>query len=586
MCGIFARIGVGQSPEAITSAIQRILNRGYDSMGFGGVAGDRSQIIIKSATDQQRSFQQWLIEMIKARGDIARATVVVAHTRWATHGANTVNNAHPHSDMSGRFLIVHNGIVENSRDIKEHLQNITFASDTDSEVLVQYIGKACEDGMSPIEAMRSLFNGVAHGTWAVVLLDTHDPDALYIARRGTPLLLGISNGGNVTVGSEQRVFGAGDSLFVVPEDFVGRITENETHHGDMLEIQNEHLDAPRKEEHEFWTELEILEQHEILKLVLNQPVPSVIDRLLSFDHLVIVGCGSSWHAALFGGKVLRRLKMFATVHVVDASDFELTDLPRSESVGFIFVSQSGETYDCIRVLRLVKRFLCVGIINVRGSLIARECDHVLYTECGVENGVAATKTFTAQVACLVNIAKVHSPQLLANLLLDQFRDNIDYLRKTAEGIAHIFDGHHTMILLGKALTHSISLEGALKIKEIAGVHAEAFPAGALKHGPFALLEKATPVLITILCQEHKQSLVSTCEEVHSRLASVLAITNCEDIRDRLSSCIDHVVFIRDTDEVSAALSSVVFYQWLAYFMAIRRGLNPDSPRNLAKTVTV
>jgi glucosamine--fructose-6-phosphate aminotransferase (isomerizing) len=586
MCGIVAILGDGQTSDDLTKAVNGVLNRGYDSVGFLGFGKTQSPVLIKKV---DRAFETWSKCMSENKDLISKCQVSLCHTRWATHGYPTVKNAHPHCDINRRFFMVHNGIIENFEILKSKLPQAYFPleSKTDTEVLINYISWGFSLSSKTFEHyLQHVFRTEEiQGTWAVVIADVSDPDSLFIARKQSSLLIGV-NSSKITIGSEQRIFGALDRVFSVPDGFIGRLSlSNIESVCERLEKLSSIDETMSLKPVTFWTEQEILEQPQVIdKALMQATIP--VEKLFTFNHLILIACGSSRNAALFAAPFFRKSRRFMSVQVIEASEFQNEHVSDQGSSVFIFISQSGETLDCYKVFEKVSDHYCMGIINVKQSLLARSVNAVLYTHAGLEVGVAATKSFTSQVVVLLAVAALCDLNSYCYLsgLSASFDVNMRSLQKSAEHLANELYVVPSLILLGRETCHAIVQEAALKIKEISYIHAEAFAAGTLKHGPFALLDSQMPVFLNMMSSA--SDLSSTCQELHARRARVIVVTNIRTVALNPPDFIDDVVFIQEANPMFASFVSVVFYQWLAYYLALAKNINPDQPRNLAKTVTV
>lgn len=655
MCGIVGYIGHKCAYCLLLESLYLLQNRGYDS---AGITVNKNIIISKSDTINQNKTQiihkkfvshpknsalTQLKQSSNCKGNECNSETKfisqsgIGHTRWATHGSKTVNNAHPH--VFNNIHVVHNGIIENYEELKKKCIESEFKSETDTEVISALFSNYVSSGMDSYKAWEKTNNDL-EGSWALCAIIESEPNIIYISKKGSPLLVGFNNDGNnneVFIASESDAFhkytskwfimGDGEVLKILKTssgiliqkgDNVVPIEEFVPHDIHIVE-QKVVLKTP--DPYKYWTEKEIYDQTTSLWDTLNrggrfQSDYSLENKqsciklggldnhkniLLQVDHLVIVGCGTSLHAGMFGAKLIKEISKFETVQVIDASEFLLEDLPSKGKVGIVFISQSGETKDCHRILQQVNNVntnvcVTVGIINVTGSLIARETDCGIYLNAGKECGVASTKSFTSQIIALClfalwfaqNRGCLHTrlQHHLNNIKMipSQFRKHMEYMKHCSLDLVIILKTSNSTFILGKSYAYCIALEGALKIKELAYRNVNGYPSGGLKHGPFALICKGTPIFLHIYNDKFKSRMLSCAEEIKSRGAFVIAVTNDNSIK--VSKCIDYVVSIDNESSLYASLISVLLYQWIAFNFSVMLGYNPDFPRNLAKVVTV
>ena len=555
-----------------------------------------------------------------ADGERPQATLGIGHTRWATHGEPSDRNAHPHSSNSGRLVIVHNGIIENYAQLKELLvgKGYTFSSDTDTEVLVNFIEYIQDqEKVNLQQAVRLALNEVV-GAYAIVVMSTDEPDQMVVGRLGSPLLLGLGDN-EFFVGSDATPFIDSTKKVIYLED------------GEMAVIQRSGVvvrkiasDLPVDNViHKLQLDLAAIEKggfdHFMIKEIFEQPksildtvrgrlnfktgevkmagLDAISDKLLGAQRILIIGCGTSWHAGLVGEYLIEDLARIP-VEVEYASEFRY----RNPVVGpldvVISVSQSGETADTLAAIKMAKArgATVFGICNVVGSSIARETHAGAYTHAGPEIGVASTKAFTAQVAVLTMIAMwlgqqkgqlsaARSAELARELELIpakihsmlQLDDQIREIAKTMVGCSNA-------LFLGRGYNFPVALEGALKLKEISYIHAEGYPAAEMKHGPIALIDEHMPVIVIAPFGELYDKLVSNVQEVKARKGRIYAITG--EGSDAIAAVSDELIAIPSTDEALTPLLTTVPLQLLSYHVAVLRGCNVDQPRNLAKSVTV
>lgn len=611
MCGIIAYLSENQ--EAIQYLINGLIilqNRGYDSSGICTLDKNNQLITTKYASTDKESA----IKMLEKNNDIHKNhNIGIAHTRWATHGPKTDYNAHPHIDCKNRISLVHNGIIENYKELKKMLleNNFTFSSDTDSEVIANLISYYL-DKYDILEALNKTMNKL-QGTWGLAILYNQDPNHLYICKNGSPLLVAYDDN-FVIVASESSAFSQHTNKYIVLRDNeiikLGANSKDQLIDYEYKTIENVEDIKLTPDPYPHWMLKEIFEQPETALRSTNMG-GRILDNynvklgglmnhkndLIKIKNLLIVASGTSYHAGLLGAKYFRNLKCFNTVSVIDAAEFVENDIPE-DYPGMIVLSQSGETRDVYSVIKIAKKcnIIIIGVVNVVGSLIARESDCGVYLNAGREVAVASTKAFTSQVIILALISvwfsqnKNESMKNRQKMMIDDIRNLSLKFTEIIKNISQIVpdklilklkDKQH-MFILGRGLAHPIACEGALKIKEISYIHAEGYPGGALKHGPFALIEKGTPIIMIILDDEYSNKMHSAAEEVKARGAYVIAITN---LKLSNKSVYDEIITIPDCG-VMTSLLTVLPMQYMSYKLSLALNYNPDYPRNLSKTVVV
>ena len=611
MCGIVGYIGPREAYPILIQGLKRLEYRGYDS---AGVALSNGRLDIYKKMGKVSALESL------ADSERPQATLGIGHTRWATHGEPSDRNAHPHSSNSGRLVIVHNGIIENYAQLKELLvgKGYTFSSDTDTEVLVNFIDYIQDqEKVNLQQAVRLALNEVV-GAYAIVVMSTDEPHQMVVGRLGSPLLLGLGDN-EFFVGSDATTFIDSTKKVIYLED------------GEMAVIQRNGVvvrkiasDLPVDNViHQLQLDLAAIEKggfdHFMIKEIFEQPksildtvrgrlnfktgevkmagLDAISDKLLGAQRILIIGCGTSWHAGLVGEYLIEDLARIP-VEVEYASEFRY----RNPVVGpldvVISVSQSGETADTLAAIKMAKArgATVFGICNVVGSSIARETHAGAYTHAGPEIGVASTKAFTAQVAVLTMIAMwlgqqkgqlsaARSAELARELELIpakihsmlQLDDQIREIAKTMVGCSNA-------LFLGRGYNFPVALEGALKLKEISYIHAEGYPAAEMKHGPIALIDEQMPVIVIAPFGELYDKLVSNVQEVKARKGRIYAITG--EGSDAIAAVSDELIAIPSTDEALTPLLTTIPLQLLSYHVAVLRGCNVDQPRNLAKSVTV
>lgn len=612
MCGIVAYIGKQEAFPIILKGLKRLEYRGYDSSGISVQNNGELNIFKKQGKVAE-------LENFVADKDTS-GTIGIGHTRWATHGEPNDVNAHPHASGNGKFALVHNGIIENYAVLKEELieRGHTFKSETDTEVLMHLIEEIkTQQNCSLFSAVRIALNEV-HGAYAIVVISKDNPDELIAARKSSPLVIGIG---------KNEYFCASDATPIVEftknvvylED--GEIASLSLKNGLKLKtIQNQEK-TPYIQELEM--KLEALEkggyEHFMLKEIYEQPrsiqdcmrgrlslsenmvslggILNYKDKLVNAKRIIVVACGTSWHAGIVGEYLIEELARIP-VEVEYASEFRYRNPVIDENDVVIAISQSGETADTLAAIELAKSkgATIVGICNVVGSSISRATHCGSYTHAGPEIGVASTKAFTAQVTVLSLMALMLgrekgtiSDERFTRLLidLDNIPHKVESVLKTdaqIQHIAEIYKDSPNALYLGRGINFPVALEGALKLKEISYIHAEGYPAAEMKHGPIALIDEAMPTFVIATQDASYEKVVSNIQEVKARKGQVIAIVTKGD-KD-VKNIADHVIEIPKTDDLFVPLIATIPLQLLSYHIAVLRNCNVDQPRNLAKSVTV
>jgi glucosamine--fructose-6-phosphate aminotransferase (isomerizing) len=613
MCGIVAYVG-GENPmELVFEGLQRLEYRGYDSAGIF-LSNQKETELIKVAGKVSN-----LREAFKNK-KIIDPTIGIGHTRWATHGEPNEINAHPHKSNSGELILVHNGIVENSEVLRKELieKGYNFYSKTDSEVLVNLIEDAQKDkGLSLEAAVKISLNRII-GAYGIVIFDLKNPTQIIAAKLGSPIVIGIGEK-DFFVSSDASAFIEHTKDVIYLEDYQ-MITLSKNRQLKLLNITNDKVVDPlvdrlkwnleniQKQGYEYFMLKEINEQPDAIKntlrgrLISNTGIKiSSIDenekKFLNAKRIIIVACGTSWHAGLVGEYLIESIAKIP-VEVEYASEFRYRDPLVFQDDIVIPISQSGETADTLAAINIAKNKnpFIYGICNVVGSSISRQTDSGIYTHAGPEIGVASTKAFTTQITILIllalkiseikgNISKSDLISLLVELksLPDKIKN---FLKKESRiiGIAEKIYNSTNALYLGRGLNFPVALEGALKLKEISYIHAEGYPAAEMKHGPIALIDKEMPVIVIATKKGHYEKIVSNIQEIKSRKGKIISIiTQGDEIVKELS---DYYIEIPESTEYFSPLFSTIPLQLLAYHIAVLRKCNVDMPRNLAKSVTV
>lgn len=587
MCGIFACLTSDSEDvrSAVFEGLYNLQNRGFDSCGVAlSLRDNLPPLILKRAS--RETTHDSLMEVQKSAQDYKGVVpCAIGHCRWATNGEINDMNAHPHSH--GTKIIVHNGIVENSSDIFTS-NDYTPVSQTDSEAIALTWSKS-ESLYSATEQLQ--------GTWAVVGMDILDPEALYVTKNGSPLIVGwgehtmvvCSEVAALPHGMVERYYPLRDGecfrISAVKNDkAIAKFCFQDIQTGKELSLQPKQLHPTdhRKLEHTSWTEQEIYEQPAVLSLHENETPKHGIPK--NTRHLVLLGCGTSWHASLVGAIFARESGKFVTVSTFEASEFSLSDLPRDQGVVAVILSQSGETKDCQRALNLIReKCYCIAVVNVPTSWLARESHNAVYVRAGREVGVASTKSFTAQVSTVVDMISSCSKSTDWSSV---FSSALPYIHSQAQRLVPLMMVGGTFIL-GRGYGWPIALEGALKLKELTYRHVDGFASGMMKHGPLSLIDRTSLVFILAFSGPNRQKMIHALHEVHSRKARVVVITD-SDLGDNIrSTCGVDVIEIPNTgSELLSAMLANTLFQFLAVEAATHLGYHCDFPRNLAKCVTV
>jgi len=609
MCGIVGYTGKRAAAGLVLDGLKRLEYRGYDSAGIAVVHEGR-------------------IEILKAAGKIAMlerelgATpppghTAIAHTRWATHGAPTTINAHPHSDCGGTLALVHNGIIENAGVLRTALtkRGHVFRSETDTEVLVHLVEELYTQGRPLVDAVAGALRQV-EGTYGIAVLSSREPETIVAARRGSPLLVAIGNGENFVASDASAVLAHTRSVVYLDEGDIAEVHPNDYRIMDLASVEKAKtvtqvdwdLATMERGGHPHFMIKEIMEQPESVRNTLRGRLLeeegttklgglNITDEdLLKVQRIVITGCGTSWHAGLIGEYMMEELARIPT-EVEYASEFRYRNPIVDERTLVVGISQSGETADTLAALREAKRrgARTLGLVNVVGSTIAREVDGGIYLHAGPEIGVASTKAFTSQIATLalltLKMGRLRALSILQGRevvrALARLPDLVAQVLAKApqiEQIAERLQRATNVLYLGRGYNFPVALEGALKLKEISYIHAEGYPAAEMKHGPIALIDDLMPVVFIAPKDAVHQKVVSNVEEVKARGGRVIAIVTEGDAA--LAKLADHRIEIPETLDLLTPVLSVVPLQLLAYYVAVRRGCNVDQPRNLAKSVTV
>ncbi|MAN45838.1 glutamine--fructose-6-phosphate transaminase (isomerizing) [Hyphomonas pacifica] len=607
MCGIVAIAGKEPVPSRLVDGLKRLEYRGYDSAGIAVI--DHESLKRRRAKGKIVNLEAAITE------EPVEGLTGIAHTRWATHGQPNEVNAHPH--VSGNVAIVHNGIIENFRELRENLQakGRTFESETDSEVIAQLIAQNMDDGMDAVDAFEAALKELS-GAFAIAAIFSDDPDLLMGARKGSPLVLGYGTG-EMYLGSDAIALAplTRDVTYLEEGDWVV-LTRDTT---DIRNAQGERVNRPRvksavndalieRGEYDHFMLKEIHEQPESLarsilpyidQAAQTLNLDEVADKMFTrADRAVAIACGTAYYAA-HTAKYWFEQKARLAFETDIASEFRYREPVLPQTGPAMFVSQSGETADTLAALRYCRQngTPAVAVVNVPESSIAREAEAIVPTHAGPEIGVASTKAFTAQLSVLAVLA-LSAAKARGHLLpgdeVNAVKTLLALPRKVTEAlksqdqireIAQTLTQSKDVLFLGRGRYYPLALEGALKLKEVSYIHAEGYAAGELKHGPIALIEKDLPVVVVAPKDELFEKTISNVEEIRARGARVILISDEAGIK-MAGNRADHVIAIPEGDDISLPILAAVPLQLLAYYVAVAKGTDVDQPRNLAKSVTV
>lgn len=609
MCGIVAYIGDKKASHLLVNGLQRLEYRGYDSAGIAVIDRNKLDIIKNQGKVSE------LDNLIKHNE--LNAKIGIAHTRWATHGVPNQVNAHPHLDNSGRIAIVHNGIIENYSSLKIKLQGdgYSFSSETDTEVLAVLIG-AMYDQFKDLEtAVRNALLQV-EGTFGLAVISINEPDKIILARRGSPMVLGIgenefiiaSDASAIIQHTRQVIYLNDNEMAIVKKDgYFTKTIYNQDTKSEIEEILFD-LDQIEKGGYDYFMLKEIHEQPQTFentyrgRLIAHRGnvklggLRHIEDKLRNAEKIIFTACGTSWNSALIAEYLIENLARIP-VEVEYASEFRYRNPVINKNDIVFAISQSGETADTLAAIKEAKQkgATCCGIVNAVGSSIARETEAGMYIHAGPEIGVASTKAFTSQLCAFTLIALYlgrmrnlsQSDGIAIAKAMTEIPAQIEEILKNSEQIKQIaikYSKSKNAIYLGRGYNYPVALEGALKLKEISYIHAEGYPSAEMKHGPIALIDENMPVVFIATQDEIYDKVKSNIEEVRARKGHIISIANEGD--PEIEKISDDVIYIPKTLPMLAPVLSVIPLQLFAYYTAVELGRNVDRPRNLAKSVTV
>ncbi|MCB7514397.1 glutamine--fructose-6-phosphate transaminase (isomerizing) [bacterium 210917-SL.2.15] len=611
MCGIVGFVGREEAAPILLDGLERMEYRGYDSAGIA-VRSEKEGLQVKKAKGRLRVLRELTRDGAELSG-----TLGIGHTRWATHGEPNDVNAHPHISENGRIALVHNGIIENYMEIKEHLikQGVTFTSDTDSEVVAQLLEFHYHECGNMLEAVGRVLRRI-EGSYAFGIICADYPNALIAARKDSPLILGYGENGNFLASDVTAVIKYTRDVVYMDDGEIAVLTEDsiDVFDDELIPVDKEHhtvdwdVSAAEKGGYPHFMLKEIMEQPEAVRKTVSprikdgrvvlDDVALTADYVKELSRIYIIACGSSYHVGMVSKYNWERL-LRRPVEVCLASEFRYSAPLVDEHTLVVVISQSGETLDTMAAMREAKRLggRTLAVVNVVGSSIARESDDVLYTWAGPEIAVATTKAYSTQLV-LMDLVGLYLADVLGTVEPAEYSAIVDELaalpEKLENVLAHVEDiqyfasryfNHDSIFFIGRNLDYAMGMEGSLKLKEISYIHSEAYASGELKHGTISLIEQGTLVVALGTYRALLDKSMSNVVEVKARGAEVLAVTT-EEFREKMEKTADAVIAVPESHPVVQPSLGVVPLQLFAYYVALQRGCDIDKPRNLAKSVTV
>ena len=608
MCGIVGYVGSGEATPFLIEGLTKLEYRGYDSAGIAVFNG--TDVVIEKSVGRLSSLEQ------KIESNMPVGQLGIGHTRWATHGRPSDRNSHPHSDCTGNFVVVHNGIIENYLQLKEDLiaKGHEFLSETDTEVVAHLVEELYDGDLQ--STVKKVLKKI-EGSYSLVFMSKHEPDKLICTKQDNPLVIGLGEGENFIASDIPAIINRTRRTYIISDGETAVVTKDSVWVTNregvpitkkVFEV-NWDAGAAEKGGYEHFMCKEIYEQPKAIRETMSARLAKddsavIMDELnwskeylSSISKIFIVACGTDYHAGFVGKYYIEKLARIP-VEVDIASEFRYRSPILDESTLTIVISQSGETSDTLAALKEAKRLgsKTMAITNVVGSSIAREADQVVYTWAGPEIAVASTKAYTTQLITVFMLA-TYMAGLKETISADYAKSLISSLRKVPAQISEILEDvepiktfaqqygfNEDVFFIGRSLDYAVALEGSLKLKEISYIHAEAYAAGELKHGTLALIVDGVPVIALATQKSVYEKTLSNIKEVKARDAVVIGIALNDD--EQIDKYVDHVIKVPTTDELLAPLLAVIPLQLLAYYAAITRGCDVDKPRNLAKSVTV
>lgn len=606
MCGIIGYIGKEKSKLILINGLKALEYRGYDSAGIAILTD--SKIEVRKSVGQVDVLEKSLENENHVDGHMG-----IGHTRWATHGVPNEANAHPHADCTGRVFVVHNGIIENYKELKKYLldQGHRFRSETDTEVVPHLIENFLNSGKDFDTALFDTVKTIK-GAYALVIIDAKNPEMLYATRLSSPLVIGVGNDENFLASDPSALVGKTKNVVFIDDGEVAKISRNTIRIANLEKEETPFevvrmewdLEQAQKGDYPHFMLKEIFEGPDVVRSTFRGRIKSkenfvklggleqVADQLKKVKRLLILACGTSYYAGLVGEYLFEEIAKLPTeVHF--ASEFRYRDQPFDEGTAIIAISQSGETADTLAAIQKAKKhgLMTLGIVNTVGSTIARETDAGVYNHAGPEIGVASTKAFLSQLTVLAMMAMYLSKETSSTQIVLEELEKIPEKIKTIlaqsaqlERLAEKCKDYENFLFLGRRYNYPVALEGALKLKEISYIHAEGYGAGEMKHGPIAMISPNFPTMAIVPQNGISEKMFSNLEEIRARRGMIFAIATEGD--EKISSLANDVFYIPKTIESLEPLLTVVPLQLFAYYVGTKRGFNVDKPRNLAKSVTV
>ncbi|WP_302290591.1 glutamine--fructose-6-phosphate transaminase (isomerizing) [Methanosphaera stadtmanae] len=589
MCGIVGCVLDKKAAPIIIDSIKKLEYRGYDSVGIATVT---DSINVKKGSGKIKEVDDE-IKLKDIDGNIG-----IAHVRWATHGNPTKENAHPHCDCKNKISVVHNGIIENYKELRQELLNEghVFKSETDTEVIPHLIEKYMDEGLDLLKSVQRTVKRLI-GSYALAVLSSDEPDRIIGARNESPLIVGVSDHGNYLASDVPAILNETKKVIYLEDKEIIVLKKDDVTIMDLdLNVLEKKIttitwdpEMAEKGGYEHFMIKEIYEEPQVIKDTLSEAekIKEIVSKFKNFNRICFVACGTSYHASLIG-EYLIESQIGIPTEVILASEFEYFQKTLDKHTLVIFITQSGETADTIKALKIAKKKSeTLAIINVVGSSITREADHVIYTRAGPEISVAATKTYISQLICIYLLVAYlgENEKLLDNLYkISRLSEKILSREEQIREIAKKYKFARDFFYIGRGFNYPTALEGALKLKEITYIHGEGYPAGELKHGPLALIEDNIPVVGILPPGPSYRKTYNNLQEIKARGADMIILganndTHLDDIEDKL-------LFDPEIDEVLSPLLYIIDLQLLAYYISIEKGIDPDKPKNLAKSVTV
>lgn len=589
MCGIVGCVLDKKAAPIIIDSIKKLEYRGYDSVGIATVT---DSINVKKGSGKIKEVDDE-IKLKDIDGNIG-----IAHVRWATHGNPTKENAHPHCDCKNKISVVHNGIIENYKELRQELLNEghVFKSETDTEVIPHLIEKYMDEGLDLLKSVQKTVKRLI-GSYALAVLSSDEPDRIIGARNESPLIVGVSDHGNYLASDVPAILNETKKVIYLEDKEIIVLKKDDVTIMDLdLNVLEKKIttitwdpEMAEKGGYEHFMIKEIYEEPQVIKDTLSEAekIKEIVSKFKNFNRICFVACGTSYHASLIGEYLIESQIRIPT-EVILASEFEYFQKTLDKHTLVIFITQSGETADTIKALKIAKKKSeTLAIVNVVGSSITREADHVIYTRAGPEISVAATKTYISQLICIYLLVAYlgENEKLLDNLYkISRLSEKILSREEQIREIAKKYKFARDFFYIGRGFNYPTALEGALKLKEITYIHGEGYPAGELKHGPLALIEDNIPVVGILPPGPSYRKTYNNLQEIKARGADMIILganndTHLDDIEDKL-------LFDPEIDEVLSPLLYIIDLQLLAYYISIEKGIDPDKPKNLAKSVTV